>query len=344
MTTETSDFPVTWREPADAELSWEWDDMHTPNALAPLAQDYAHVVEQGFAYRYVRLEMPFQVLARVWNGYAYFAARRSLADGESDEDFDARMIERRRRQVPITAAYWRDQALPELKAAYAWVDAVPVETMSAGELASAWDEAWRRIERCWRIHFYAITGPYQVLDDLADAYEAAKPDASPGEALRLVQGLVEELRAVEEGLDRLAVRMADPDVAAALRDGAGKVPADFQAALDRFLERHGHLGQSFDDLTLASWIEEPGLLLAELAKRAGRSGDADERRAAMQRESQALLEEVRVRLAADPDKLRHFDETLAHAREIGPLTEGHNYWIDRMAQSRLRRLVAACRR
>ena len=29
---------------------------------------------------------------------------------------------------------------------------------------------------------------------------------------------------------------------------------------------------------------------------------------------------------------------LALARDIGPLTEGHNYWIDRMAQSRLRQL------
>lgn len=338
MATETSDFPVTWREPGDAELSWEWDDMHMPNALAPLAQDYAHVVEQGFAYRYVRLEMPFEVLARVWNGYAYFASRRSLADGESDDDFDARMIARRREQVPIAAAYWRDQALPDLKAAYAWVDAVPVESMPAAELAGAWDEAWHRIERCWRIHFYAITGPYQVLDDLADAYEAAKPDATPGEALRLVQGLVEELRSVEEELDRLAVRVADPDVADALRGGQA-LPAAFQAALDAFLERHGHLGQSFDDLTLASWIEEPALLLAELGKRAGRSSNAAQRRDEMQREAAALLADVRERLASEPATLRRFDETLAHARQIGPLTEGHNYWIDRMAQSRLRRFV-----
>jgi len=39
------------------------------------------------------------------------------------------------------------------------------------------------------------------------------------------------------------------------------------AAISEFLARHGHLGQGFDNLALASWGEEPSLLLAELAKR-----------------------------------------------------------------------------
>lgn len=340
MATEASDFPIIWDEPGDAELSWEWDDMHMPAALAPLAQDYVRVVAQGFAYRYERLEVPYQVLGRVFNGYAYFSDRRDASAGLSDEEFRALMIERRRSQVPVAAAYWRDRALPDLRAAYAWVDQVPVDSMPAGELAAAWEEAWRWIERCWRIHFYAITGPYQVLDDLADAYESAKPDASPGEALRLIQGSVGELREVEEALDRLAMRMADADVSAALADdGQAALPADFQADLDAFLERHGHLGQSFDDLSLASWVEEPHRLLDELAKRRGRSGDGARRRLRMEREAQELLADVRRRLASDPDRLQTFEQTLAHAREIGSLTEGHNYWIDRMAQSRLRRFV-----
>ena len=44
-------------------------------------------------------------------------------------------------------------------------------------------------------------------------------------------------------------------------------------------------------------------------------------------------------MADQPEELARFERLLALAREIGPLTEGHNYWIDRMAQSRLRRLA-----
>ena len=37
--------------------------------------------------------------------------------------------------------------------------------------------------------------------------------------------------------------------------------------------------------------------------------------------------------------LASFEALLADARQIGPLTETHNYWIDRMAQATLRRFV-----
>ena len=29
----TDQFPVEWLDPSDAEISWEWDDMHMPGAL-----------------------------------------------------------------------------------------------------------------------------------------------------------------------------------------------------------------------------------------------------------------------------------------------------------------------
>src|SRR6266581_5775630 len=104
----TDAFPFEWLEPADAELSWEWDDMHMPFALSPLAGDYAKVIGEGFAYRYERLELPMQILARVWNGYAFFAARVGEPD---DKRFTDMNLDARRSVVPITGAYWRERAL-----------------------------------------------------------------------------------------------------------------------------------------------------------------------------------------------------------------------------------------
>src|SRR3954453_5874470 len=63
--TPGSDFPVTWPDASDAELTWEFDGMHTPSCLAPLAWDYGHVVGQGFGYRYDRLGLPVEVRSRV---------------------------------------------------------------------------------------------------------------------------------------------------------------------------------------------------------------------------------------------------------------------------------------
>jgi pyruvate,water dikinase len=344
MTTEhvAADFPVAWEDPAEAELSWEFDGMHHPTALSPLAGDYFRVIGQGLGYRYQRLGLPVEMLVRVWNGYAYLAARVTPPPGETEEEFGRRATEARRERIPVTAAYWRDEAMPALRAGYDWFRALPVEAMPAGDLAATWESAWQRIEKAWRIHFYAIIGPYRVLDDLADAYEEAMPDANPADALTLIQGRATELAAVEDDIDALGSLAGElPDVAAALRDGR-PLPASasgegFREALAAFLERHGHLGQSYDDLALPSWVEEPQLLLTQVALRLGRRSEAANRRAGMQAEAEQRVAAVRERLAGEPDKVDRFEWLLRHALDIGPLTERHNYWIDRMAQSTLRR-------
>ena len=344
-------FRFEWRDPSDAELTWEWDDMHVPFALAPLAGDYFEVIGAGFAYRYERLELPIDVLTRVWNGYAYFAVRSGMPEDPEDRDGDP-SIPARRAIVPIAGTYWRDRALPELRELYSWINGVAVETLPTDELAEAWSGAWQRTARAWRINFFAITGPYQVLNDLADLYESATPGASPGEALRLIQGGNEELQEVERGIEQLArVAFDRPSVGDWLRrtddptlDDLRALPNgdELAAEMDAFLKRHGHLGSGFDDLTLPSWRDEPSLLLTEIAKRLRRpatSGVAEARSQRLREEAEVLATAARARIAGDPDQLRKFEETLGFARDIGPITEGHNYWIDRMVHATLRRFA-----
>src|SRR6478735_5257885 len=140
------DFPVSWADASDAELTWDFDDMHTPFCLSPLAWDYGHVVGQGFRYRYDRMDLGIEVRARVVNGYLYFAY----------QDFglyDVYVV-KKREHTALAAAYWR-RAVPELRSLYGWISEVPVDELPAIELAEAWEGAWRRTERAWRIHFYA---------------------------------------------------------------------------------------------------------------------------------------------------------------------------------------------
>ncbi|HEX2142071.1 MAG TPA: PEP-utilizing enzyme [Candidatus Limnocylindria bacterium] len=337
------DFPFEWEHESDAELSWEWDNMHGPNPLAPMAADYMQVIGQGFGYRFERLDAPMQVIFRTWHGYLYTTARLHVPSG-GEEAFGQRMLERRRGVIPTTSDYWNRKAIPELRAAYASIDAIQVEGADPETLAADWERAWRLLERAWSIHFFVITGAYQVLDDLADRYEALVPGASAGEALRLVQGRLGDLQDVGDALERLVdLARQDPIAGEALRAGAyDDLPTDgpFHDELARFLERHGHLGQGWDDLQLASWSEDPTPLYSDLAKRLDQPGErAEDRRRRLQDDSDRLLEEVRARLASKPDELRDFESLLGHAREIGHLTETHNYWIDRMAQATLRRLA-----
>ncbi len=362
MTSQTSDpappsdaeFQVAWEEPWDPERTWTWDDMHMPFALSPLAGDYVRLMGAGFAYGYRHLGLPIEMHTRIWNGYAYFAWKSDGTTSEGSEVWD-RMPDACRARIPITDAYWRERALPELHETYAGIAARPVETMPAAALADAWDGAWAGIARTWAIHFLAIRGPYQVLDDLADLYESIVTDPPPGEGLALIGGgahvlhdverTLEELAAMAAASPALAARLAEPNVTLAEVAATPGAKA-FVAALEAFLEDHGHLGQGFDDLAFADWAERPELVLGDIAKRLEHppAVDAETRRERLAAKADALADGVRGRLAGDPDGLERFETLLAAARQIGPLTETHNYWIDRMAQSSLRRFVLRCGR
>ena len=209
----TDQFPVEWLDPSDAEITWEWDDMHMPGALSALAGDYTWVIGAGMAYGHQRMGTPVEMRVRVWNGYAYYGLATDVPEAEQEAMWERRTVAARA-AIKDADAYWHERAVPEVSAAYAWVAARPVETMPLPELAETWDEVWARIGRCWAIHFYAIRGPYQVLDDLADLYESAIEAQTPGEALGLIGGGDHELQAVERDLEELAaIARATPGLA-----------------------------------------------------------------------------------------------------------------------------------
>ena len=342
------EFPVAFERPGDEALTWELDDMHWPFAVTPLGAEYIRTLGAGMNERYELFGFPQRWRNAVWNGYPYFSLE---FDGtpEAFETVSARWRQLWQDRLDGTGSWWRDEALPELRALDARIAAVDVDGLPGGALASAWADAWEAARRAWGIHFMAIMGPYQAVEDLADFYEKAIPGAPSREAMTLVQGYGDDLFAVELGSEALVTSAnAIPAVASALRSGGAtredlrrvEGGAAFVAQLDAFLAEHGHLGQASDDFILASWVEEPEVYLAEVAKRIGRPAvSATRRRERLRAEAEALADGLRERLADQPDELASFERLLALAREIGPLTEGHNYWIDRRVQSRLRRLA-----
>lgn len=342
---EPETFPITWSDPSDVERSWRRDEMHSPFYLVPLSQDYVTLIANGFSYRYERLDVPISMRGQVINGYLYFSWM-PLGPESEHEAVVQQYVATCREHTPLGIDYWA-RSVPELRALYADIAAFEVETLPAEQLAEAWEVAWERAQRAWAIHFYAITGPYQVMDDLADLYESVIEKPPPGEALKLIQGSIHELVGVDAGLGRLTeLASASPELAAAVAarpapslETIATLPGGkaFVTELRRFLEEHGHLGQGFDDLALASWGEEPGMLLAEIGKRLERAVEpATERAARLAAEAETLAQGVRDRLADQPERLAEFERMLGLARQLGPITETHNYWIDRMAQARLR--------
>ncbi len=344
-------FPVQWDDPPDPDLSWERDDMHHPSALTPLAGDYILLgIVAGFNYRYERANLPLHAQGRILNGYVYFAYRLGVAESERPQVLE-QAVAARRAQAKVVRKYWDEKAFPTLLSTYRWMEVAPIESAPLTMVAALWDEAWTRIAHLWGLHFMTNAGSYQSLNDLADIYESVVPGARSSEAFTLVHGFATELQRVAHDLYHLAeCAQALPAVARALVDDdpqhvLAALPhleggREFAEAFQTFLAAHGHLGQPFDDLRLPSWDDHPALVLAELRKRLqDPREDPDVRRGRLIAAADALADQVRARLADLPDDLHRFKAALALAREAGPLTEDHNYWLDRMLHSRARRFM-----
>jgi rifampicin phosphotransferase len=195
-----------------------------------------------------------------------------------------------------------------------------------------------------------IVGAYEALDELVEAVKARLDGVSDAEILALASGRIQDLADVEDALSGLArIVAADPDLVARLRTAPPRTIAELRTlpgaagladAVDAFLAVHGHLGHLTEDLDEPSWSAAPGRLLADLAIRTARDDDAvADRRAEHQAAAAALEGRIRSELASRPEDLAAVEHALADARAVGWLTEGHNYWLDRMCGDRMRRFT-----
>ncbi|HUQ16467.1 MAG TPA: PEP/pyruvate-binding domain-containing protein, partial [Candidatus Saccharimonadales bacterium] len=346
------DFPVEWDDPADAALTWDREDAHFGEFQLPLATDY--VVEGpsfGIRRRSELMAAPVLGIFKAFNGRMY-AALKTLVPPDEVAAAAAAVLVRRRAHARGLARLWDEEYLPKVRADLDWMRSLRPADLDPSAAARAWGDLWRRVNHIWVIHMMVTSGAYGIMDELAEVYEALT--GRPGvEALSFTSGRAATLQGQQRDFHRLLERIRDlPAVATAVAAGTVRTRAAITAlpggataaaALDEFLAVHGDVGQLLNDLHVPAWADDPSLLLTELARSlAGDISDDPEARLAGQRAgAEAATERTRAMLAGRPNDLARFDEVLATALAAGPLTEEHNYWIDRNAQAVTRRAVLA---
>jgi pyruvate,water dikinase len=346
------EFPVEWDDPAEAELTWDREDAHFGEYELPLATDY--IVEGpsfGIRARSESLGAPFRGVFKPFNGRIYVTLKPLVPPDEAAAAVPA-VLARRRAQARQLAAQWDAEYVPKVQADLAWMRALRPDALDAAAAAGIWGELWRRVNHIWTIHMIVTSGAYAIMDELAEVYEALT--GRPGvEALSFVSGRAVTLQRQQRDFHSLLELLRrSPAVAGPVADGTARTREGIAtvaegttvlAAFDAFLQEHGDVGQLSNDLHAPAWADEPALLIGELARSlAAEASDDPEGRVSRQlAEGQLAVERTRAILDARPEDRARFDEVLATARAAGPLTEEHNYWIDRHAQAVTRRAVLA---
>ena len=334
-------FPITWPDPEDARLLWRRDDAHATHAVPPLAIEYTrHGPTYGMRRRDEDLGPPVLMRLEHFNGRSYSSAK-LLRPGEDVVAQQKDAVARRRRLARRMSKDWEERYLPELNEHYAWMRALSLDRLSGGQAAAAWDNLWRRHRRAWRIHMLVTAAAYPVMEELGETYQTLV-GGTQADALALTQGLALTLQQLERDLHSLTeTARRSPAVAEAIRDG---LPFDevrsrdavFAQAIDAFLGAHGEAGASGDHFGSIAWRDDPTLLIGAVARRlATPVEEPDVRHARLRRRADEVSRQARITLADRPADLERFEEVLATASATGPLTEEHNYWLDRRNHSNM---------
>jgi pyruvate,water dikinase len=264
-------------------------------------------------------------------GRTYTTGERRSTTGELD-DLQRGSTARVRADARGGRARWDQEHRPAVYAHYAWMEertrAIP--SLPRTELAPLWDEVWRRYGEIWVMHMLTVWAAFAGGDELSEFYEQVVGGKAL-DALRLTQGRAHSLQQLERELESLAALRATGDERA------------LSQAAEAFVgSPHGNLGSTGEDPRRPTWRDDPGLLLAELDRRVASPREtAESRHARLMAESDAVEARTREVLRDRPNDLARFEELLALARAVAPLSEEHNYHLDRQVQPTMRRLFIA---
>lgn len=330
-------FPVDWPDEDGAQRAWAWDQMHCPDPLTPMSVDFNEVKSDGFVAGFHSIGIPASPLRINVNGYSYAGAR----PPDPIDVEELRIVQKRdlRLRLEHLVDLWESRYRPEVEALVRSIRAWAGPEDSLATLAGRFDELTAAVHRLGQLHMIVIGPTRQAhaqfeafcVSELGERGSRIATDATagvPNKSLLSADALW--------GLSRTALEL--PAVAELLRkepldqlaDALSHVEGgqDFQGHLDAFLDTFGHRNESFSELSLPTWKEEPGFVFLMLR----RYVDAPESRSprAMHDAATATRERVTAETLAalDPSKHEEFSRLQRIALQRTTLIEDHNYHID----------------
>jgi pyruvate,water dikinase len=346
MTTAHEGFPG----PDEIDGAWDWDKIHAPRPLTPLAGDTVVMsMGEGFTRAQHEFGSPLALKCRMVNYYFYatFAPEEGYTH-KSDADA-ARYVELLDQLAARTGDRWVNEWEPALQPILQKARSDDYRSKSDEQLAQELETQLANLVFYWTIHGW-INLSLVPATALVDFYNAELQPQDKSEAWQLMQGYETKSVETSKGLWRLSrivksssmlntvFQGGDPgDILTALEHFAeGRA---FLAELHSFLDEFGWRSDGIYEIGDATWREDPSIPLNTIQGYLGLSEDDNPEftlsRASHHREELAAI--ARARLAGDPAKLQRFDELMEAAKHNLRVTEDHSFWIDQMGTAAFRR-------
>ena len=341
--------PIEFPQPHEIDGYWDWDKIHAPRPLTPMAGDAIVMgMADGFTIAQHDFGSTLALHCRMVNNYLYaaFTPDESYTPPTTD-------IEEYTRQLDQLSAgigeRWKTQWEPSLIPILDWARRTDFRSMSPQQQLDALDQWQKHLIYIWTIHGW-INLSLVPATALTDFYTAEVNPADPNEGWQLIQGYRTKSVEASEGLWRLSRTVkASPELARVFEQGdpSDIVPAlersaegkQFLADLRAYLDEFGWRSDGIYEVADATWREDPTIPLNTIQGYLRLSEDDNPVHAvehAAERRQQ-LTTAARDKLAGDSAKLQRFDALMEAAKHNLSVTEDHSYWIDQMSTAAFRR-------
>jgi pyruvate,water dikinase len=126
ITTLADEFPVTWRDPEDAKLTWTREDAHFDRVFAPLSTEFVkNGPDYGIRKRLGAIGFPLLIRHEAFNGRFYVNEKALVTEDRIPAEL-TRAVTLRRGVARTLRRQWDDEFLPELHEHYAWMRGVAI--------------------------------------------------------------------------------------------------------------------------------------------------------------------------------------------------------------------------
>jgi pyruvate,water dikinase len=336
--------------PDEIEGAWDWDKIHAPRPLTPLAGDtVVMAMGEGFTHAQHAFGSPLALKCRMINYYFYatFAPDAGYTHkSQAEVDHYAHELDS---IAARTGERWVNEWEPALQPILDRARTADYRSMSDAELAQELETQLENLVFCWTIHGW-INLSLVPATALVDFYNTEIQPEDRNEAWQLMQGYATKSVETSKGLWRLSRIVKTSSTLSEVFEGGS--PPDILAALERFSEGRSFLAElrSFLDdfgwrsdgiyeIGDATWREDPAIPLNTIQGYLGLGEDSNPEltlaRASRRREE--LVARARSRLAGEASKLQRFEELMEAAKYNLSVTEDHSFWIDQMGTAAFRR-------
>jgi phosphohistidine swiveling domain-containing protein len=341
---------ITFPQPHEIAGYWDWDKIHAPKPLTPLAGDAVVMsMADGFTVAQHGFGSVLALRCRMVNNYLYasFTPDESYTPPTQDLDEYNRTLSAFAFNI---GERWSNEWEPELIPMLQKARSTNYEAMSDQELQAAFEDYLKSLVYMWTIHGW-INLSLVPATALTDFYNQEIQPADRNEAWQLLQGYPTKSVEASGGLWQLSrtvrsssslTKLFEEQDPRAILGALERTPEGqaFLTELRAYLNEYGWRSDGIYEIGDATWREDPSIPINTIQGYMRLDDDEDPRRSLDRATArrQELADAARQKLASDPAKLARFDELMEAAKYNTRVTEDHSFWIDQMGIAAFREL------